>query len=128
MHRMRLRSGGSEGFAINSQMGVISLALWRVQSARFRSTALLGFPAHKKCCQELFKVLSVDSREHVAVRHLARHALSVQAEVVYQNSSTMSDPVRRSTQTCLSCHLRQNKQAENQRQFVALPLSSSCIR
>jgi hypothetical protein len=47
---MGLRSGGPKGFAIDSQMSVINLALWGVQSARFRSTPLLGFPAHKKRC------------------------------------------------------------------------------
>ena len=48
VHRMRLRSGGSQGFAINSRMSVISLPLRRVQSAWFRSTALLGFEAAQK--------------------------------------------------------------------------------
>ena len=48
MHRMRLRRGGTQRFAINSQMRVISLPLWRVQSAWFRSTALLGFEAAQK--------------------------------------------------------------------------------
>jgi hypothetical protein len=62
MHRMRLRARGTKGFAINGQMSVISLSLRRVQTARFRSTPLLGFPAHKKCCQELVKVLGIHSR------------------------------------------------------------------
>jgi hypothetical protein len=109
-------------------MGVISLPLWCVQSARFRSTALLGFPAHKKCCQDLVKLLGIDSREHIAVRHLAWHALATQSELVCQRSSTMPDPVRRSTQTRLSGQFRQDQQAEDQRQVVAFALSTPHIR
>jgi hypothetical protein len=48
MHWMQLRRGGPQRFAINRQMGLIGLALWRLQTARFRSTALFGFPTYKK--------------------------------------------------------------------------------
>ncbi len=128
MHRMRLGSGGPKRFAINSQMGVISLALRRVQTARFPSTPRLRFPAHKKGCQDLVQVLRIHSRQHVAVRHLARHTRATQAELFCQQSSSMPNPVRRSTQTRFAGQFRQDQQAEDQRQVVACPLSAPCIR
>ena len=68
MHRMRLRSGGPKGFAINSQMRVISLPLRRVQAAWFRSTTMLGFEAAQKM---LLRARQAASRPLSRARHLA---------------------------------------------------------
>jgi hypothetical protein len=48
MYRMRLRSRPAQGLAIDSQVSMIGLSLWRLQAARFLSTPLLCFSAHKK--------------------------------------------------------------------------------
>ena len=68
MHPMRLRCGGSQGFAIDSQMRVISLPLRRVQAAWFRSTTMLGFEAAQKM---LLRARQAASRPLSRARHLA---------------------------------------------------------
>src|SRR5215471_15036908 len=44
MDRVGLSTGGPQGFAINSQMRVIHLALWRVEATWFVSTPALRAP------------------------------------------------------------------------------------
>ena len=49
MHWMGLCVGRAKGFAINGQLRMLTMALARLKSAGFGSTALLYFPANKEC-------------------------------------------------------------------------------
>jgi hypothetical protein len=120
-------SGGPQGFALDRQMRVISLSWRRLEPTRFLSAALLCFPTYKKCGQKLVQVLGIDSCQHIAVRHLAGHALTTQSKALCQQRSTMANPLGGCTQTCWSGHLCQDQQAEDQGSFVAFPLAASGI-
>jgi hypothetical protein len=60
MGRLRLRGGGSQGFAIDGQMTVIGLSAWHLEPARFVSAAVLRFPADQKGGNDGIKLVRVD--------------------------------------------------------------------
>lgn len=98
MHWLGLLGGCSQGFAIDGQVGVIRLSRWRLQSTRLISAAALRFPSDKEGGEDGIQFLLIELGEHIAVRHLAGHLLSVSLEVLCKLACQMANPFSRSAQ------------------------------
>src|SRR5436305_6082335 len=84
MNWLRLRTGGTNGFAIDGQMGMIRLSLRSLQAARFVSTSALRLPSHKEGAQQLIQSFPVHHCQHMAVGGLTGHILSSQPKALRQ--------------------------------------------
>lgn len=97
-HRLGLPDGCPSGFAIDRQVGVMCLPLWRLRPARFVSAAALCFPPSKDGGQDLIQMFLLSLSSHMAIGHLAGHLLSTSRNVLCQLARPVATPFRRSAE------------------------------
>ncbi len=76
MRRMSLRARRAHRFAVNCQVGMLAIALVRLKTRGFASTALFGFEADEEGRKQFIEQRHINARQHPTIGHLTRHLFS----------------------------------------------------